>query len=138
MLNPLLTLVYDRLRPAESLGDRGERIAERYLLKHGYVIVDRGYSDNLGEIDLIAVEDKTVVFVEVKTRSSDFAGNPFEAVDDRKQEKITKTALSYMKQHDLLECRVRFDVVSIIWPETRQAPQIEHFENAFEASKNVW
>ena len=70
------------------------------------VVVDRGYSEKFGEIDLIAVDERTVVFVEVKTRSSDFAGAPVEAVDDAKQEKISRVATSFIKRHGLHDCAV--------------------------------
>ena len=127
-----LTRLYDRIRPLDSFGDRGERIAERYLLKQGYVIVDRSYQNAIGEIDLIAVDDRTVVFVEVKTRSSHEKGHPAEAVDAEKQKQLTRVGLSYMKWHHLSEVSVRFDVIAITWPSRSDEPQIEHFENAFE------
>lgn len=138
VLNPLFANVIDVLSPAGSLGARGERSAERYLLKRGCTVVHRGYRDDFGEIDLVAIDDRTVVFVEVKTRTSDYAGNPMDAVDENKQEKICRTALSYLKRYHLTECRVRFDVVSIVWPTTRQSPQIEHIRNAFVASERSW
>lgn len=96
------------------------------------VIVARGYQDKFGEIDLIAVDGETIVFVEVKTRTSDHAGLPAEAVDDVKQQHLTKTALGYLKWHRLTECSARFDVVAITWPTNAKRPQIEHFDNAFE------
>ena len=86
----------------------------------------------LGEFDLVAVDGRTVVFVEVKTRESHEAGHPVEAVDADKQARLTRLALAYLKRHDLLECPARFDVVAITWPERAGKPQIEHFANAFE------
>lgn len=127
------TRIYDRFSIKKTLGDRGEREAERFLLRRGMVIIDRGFTDRYGEIDLIAVEGKTVVFVEVKTRTSDFRGLPAEAVDERKQRSITKIAQGYLKFNNLMECRVRFDVVSIIWPEPNSTPHVVHYESAFEA-----
>lgn len=132
-LNPFFTPIYDWLSPVKSLGQRGERIAERLLLKKGMFVVDRGYSEKFGEIDLIAVDDRTVVFVEVKTRSSDFAGAPAEAVDEQKQAKITRVATAYLKRHGLLDCKCRFDVVAIELDSAGNRPAIRHFENAFEA-----
>jgi putative endonuclease len=82
---------------------------------------------------LVAVTDRTVVFVEVKTRRSHDRGHPADAVDAEKQRRLTRLALTYLKQHELLENPARFDVVSVTWPEDDQRPQIEHFENAFEA-----
>ena len=116
------------------LGDRGERAAVRYLKKQGFRIIAKRYRNSYGEVDIIAQDDKTTVFVEVKTRTSTKDGQPFEAVDLRKQEKITRIALAWLKKHGRLEQRARFDVVSILWPDTRGEPQIQHFRNAFEAT----
>lgn len=96
------------------------------------VIIERGYQEKFGEIDLIAVDRDTLVFVEVKTRSSDQAGLPAEAVDEIKQTRLTKTAQGYLKWHRLTECRARFDVIAITWPSTSTVPEIIHYENAFE------
>jgi putative endonuclease len=130
-----LTTLDQRLRTLLSpkpLGRRGEDATARYLRKRGYVIIARGHRDNIGEIDLIVVDGRTVVFVEVKTRTTHEAGHPADAVDLAKQRRLTRLALSYMKRHDLLECRARFDVVAVTWP-NRGKPTIEHFKNAFEA-----
>jgi putative endonuclease len=116
----------------KSLGQRGEEAAEWFLRKLGYIIVARGHRDRIGEIDLVAVDGRTVVFVEVKTRTSQDAGHPADAVDEHKQRQLTRLALSYMKRHDLLECKARFDVVAITWPDRKGKPKIEHFKNAFE------
>jgi putative endonuclease len=113
------------------LGDRGERYAARYLRRQGFKIVARQYSNRLGEIDLIAVDGPSVVFVEVKTRTSDAAGMPVEAVDERKQRQIVRAALAYLKQHRLLEQPVRFDVVSVLWPRGARRPDVCHYRNAF-------
>ena len=100
----------------EPLGLRGEKAAARYLKRQGYIIVGRGERDRIGEIDLVAVDGKTIVFVEVKTRTSRDRGHPAEAVDRDKQRQLTRVALSYLRRHDLLEYRARFDVIAIIWP----------------------
>ena len=142
LLNRFVTRTVDWLRPATSLGDRGERYAERFLKRLGCVIVDRNYRNLIGEIDLIAVDQRTIVFVEVKTRASDYAGMPAEAVDDSKQNKIAKAATVYLKQQGLLECRVRFDVISVICGLSKgQADcdhQIEHIRDAFNAPVHTW
>ena len=118
---------------AKPLGRRGEDVAARYLRRLGYVIVARGHRDSIGELDLVAVDGRTVVFIEVKTRTSHDAGHPADAVDEAKQRRLTRLALSYLKRHDLLECSARFDVVAITWPAGRGQPTLEHFQNAFEA-----
>src|SRR5205823_14314550 len=117
----------------KPLGRRGEDAAARYVKRLGYVIVARGHRDNIGEIDLVAIDGRTIVFIEVKTRTSHDAGHPADAVDDAKQRRLTRLALSYMKRHDLLECSARFDVVAVTWP-ARGKPIIEHFKSAFEAT----
>src|SRR6476660_4313533 len=117
----------------KPLGRRGEDAAARYLRKLRYTIVARGHHENIGEIDLIAVDGRTIVFIEVKTRTTHDAGHPADAVDEAKQKRLTRLALSYMKRHDLLECSARFDFVAVTWP-TRGRPIIEHFKSAFEAT----
>lgn len=116
------------------LGDRGERVAARHLKSLGYRIVARQYRSRLGEIDLIALDGDTIVFVEVKTRSGTLHGHPFEAVDHRKQRQLTRAALGFLKKKRRLHQRARFDVVSIVWPQEGVRPQIQHFRNAFEAA----
>ncbi len=119
--------------PEPPLGQRGETAAAHYLKRLGYTIVARSYRDSFGEIDLVAIDQQTVVFVEVKTRESTDKGHPAEAVDYDKQRRLTRLALAYLKRHKLLEHRARFDVVSILWPHSGTQPTIEHFKNAFEA-----
>ncbi|MBC8869937.1 MAG: YraN family protein [Planctomycetes bacterium] len=121
-----------RWRPHGTLGQRGEATAAKYLKKKGFTIVARSDRGRLGEIDLVAVEGRTVVFVEVKTRTSHDAGHPADAVDREKQRRLTRLALSYLKSHGLLEHAARFDVVAVTWPEGERKPRIEHFQNAFE------
>jgi putative endonuclease len=114
-------------------GDRGEREAARHLRKQGYHILARQSRSLLGEIDLIALDGKTIVFVEVKTRSSHVAGHPVEAVDSRKQRQLTRAALAWLKRRNLLDHPGRFDVIAITW-QPGAPPLIQHFKNAFEAS----
>ncbi|MBM3968262.1 MAG: YraN family protein [Planctomycetes bacterium] len=114
-------------------GNRGERAAARFLRRQGLRIVERNYSTPLGEIDIVALDGTTIVFVEVKTRSSLVAGRPEEAVTPDKQKKLTKMALVYLKKHKLLEHSARFDVVAIVWSDgAREPDEIRHLRNAFE------
>jgi putative endonuclease len=115
------------------LGDRGEREASRFLRSKGFRILQRGYRTARGEIDLIARDGDTLVFVEVKSRR---AGVPAEAVTLEKQRRLTLAALAFLKKYRLLEQRCRFDVVAIVWPDGRHAPAIDHIANAFEAVGN--
>lgn len=129
-----VTTWWDRRRAPKPLGLRGEQAAARYLKRLGYKIVARGNRLKPGEIDLVAVDRQTVVFIEVKTRESADAGHPSEAVDAAKQRRLTRAAVTFLKHHRLMECPARFDVVAVTWPPGQRRPTIEHFPNAFEAS----
>ena len=122
-----------RLNRPLSLGQRGERAAANYLKRRGMHIVARGDRAKLGEIDLVAVDRRTVVFVEVKTRSTHDAGHPADAVDRNKQRRLTRAARGFIKRHNLEESSARFDVIAITWPDSKKQPVIEHFRGAFEA-----
>src|SRR5262245_32210542 len=89
--------------PEKSLGDRGEDAAARYLKRQGFHILARGVDSRLGELDIIAVDGRTVVFVEVKTRSSHDAGHPADAIDAVKEQRMTQAALAYLKANRLLD-----------------------------------
>lgn len=124
-------------KPVEtkSLGTQGEVKAAEFLKGQGYRILAHSHRQRLGEIDLIALDGKCIVFVEVKTWASDEGGDPSMAVDRPKQQKITRTALSYLKRHRLLDQPARFDVISIVWNGSQQIePKIRHFQSAFEAT----
>jgi putative endonuclease len=115
----------------KSLGERGEDAAAKFLKRHGYHILARSLDSPLGELDIVAVDGRTVVFVEVKTRSSDEAGLPSDAIDQRKEQRMTQSALAYLKSNRLLSYSARFDVVAITWPDGARHPNIEHYKNAF-------
>jgi putative endonuclease len=114
------------------LGRQGEKRAASFLTKRGVRIVARGVANVFGEIDLIGVEGDTIVFVEVRTRRSLDAGHPAESVTPQKQARLTRAALAFLKQKNLLDRRSRFDVVALVWPEGAKTPKIEHYKNAFE------
>ncbi|QDU36728.1 hypothetical protein Mal4_10240 [Maioricimonas rarisocia] len=115
------------------LGDRGERAAVRYLKRQGYRILARQSRSRIGELDIIAMDGPTIVFIEVKTRSSHAAGHPAEAVTSTKQRQITRAALQWLRARRLLERPARFDVVAITW-KPGSAPEIAHIRNAFPAT----
>ena len=114
----------------QVLGREGEEIAENYLKKKGYRLVERNYRCPLGELDLIALDRRVIVFVEVKTRGDESYGPPLESVHPRKQRKMIKTALFFLSVHKLHNREARFDVVGISF--AGQEPVVEHIENAFE------
>ena len=114
----------------QFFGKRGEAAAESYLRKKGYIVVERNYRCALGEVDLIVLHGRVIVFVEVKTRSGDRFGTPAEAVERRKQRKMIQAAQYFLTHHRLGERDARFDVIGISWP--GREPRIEHIENAFQ------
>lgn len=116
-----------------SLGQRGEDFAVRYLKRLGYHVVGRQVDLRVGELDVVAVDGRTVVFVEVKTRTSDSAGTAAEAVDQQRQERMTRAALAYLKAHGLLEYSARFDVIALTWPDGARTPTVDHIRDAFPA-----
>jgi putative endonuclease len=124
---------YRRFFPQKTLGQRGEEAAARYLKRLGYKILARGRRLRPGELDLVAVDGRTIVFVEVKTRTSQDAGHPSEAVDSEKQRRLTRLAVTFLKRHGLLDYPARFDVVAVTWPPGGGRPLIEHIKNAFDA-----
>jgi putative endonuclease len=115
------------------LGNRGERAAERFLSSRGLRIIARGLRTRRGELDLVALDGRQVVFIEVKTRLDHQAGHPAEAVDAAKQRKLVALALQFLKKHGLLDHSARFDIVAVTWPADRAEPVIEHYRNAFES-----
>ena len=98
----------------KKLGKAGEAIACKYLKRLGYVIIARNYSTRIGEIDIIAKDGDTLVFVEVKTRRSDAYGRPEEAINAKKKRKLSRLAQLYIKNKNLYNKKARFDVVAIL------------------------
>jgi putative endonuclease len=118
----------------QTLGNRGESAAEQFLVQQGYRIIERQAECRLGEIDLVALDGRAIVFVEVKTRRGLRTGHPADAVDQRKQAKLTRLAMAYLKRRRWLNEPARFDVIAITWPDDAQPPNIEHYKNAFPAT----
>ena len=137
-MSDLFRCICDAIRPRPrrpaGLGERGERLAEQMLRRKGLQIVARRVRTSCGEIDLVAKDRGTWVFIEVKTRRSDRAGDALEAVTAAKQRQLTRLALAYLKRHRLLDQPARFDVVGICWPTDDGQPAVHHLCNAFEAS----
>jgi len=112
------------------LGRSGEDVAADLLKGKGYKILVRNYKTKLGEIDIIARDKDTLAFIEVKTRHSDRFGLPQEAVSVSKQRQISKAALMFLKENNLLEKKARFDVISVVY--SKDKPQLDLIKNAFE------
>ena len=107
------------------LGRAGEVKAAEFLKKKGLKILEKNYKTHIGEIDIIAKDNHTIVFIEVKTRADDFFGAPSEAVNRKKQEKYYKVALEYLTKTSNNDSLCRFDVIEI------ENGQINHIVNAF-------
>ncbi len=116
-----------------TLGRRGEWLAQRWLRRLGYRVVAQSHRDRLGELDLVALDGRVVVFVEVKTRHDDRHANPAEAVDQDKQRRITRAAVRFLKRHGLLGQAIRFDIVAVTWPHGER-PRLRHYAGAFDAT----
>lgn len=116
------------------LGKQGERLAERWLLCRGYLILERNCRTRYSELDLVAVDGRTIVFVEVKTRSGLDRGTPEEAVDDEKQLRISRAAVAYLRKHQLKRVAVRFDVIAIDFAAGKERPRVVHYRSAFESA----
>lgn len=111
-----------------ELGDRGEEIATAHLRKLGYEILDRNWRFGKEEIDIIAKHNDELIIVEVKTRNSDFFGNPAESVTRAKQAHLIRAAHAYIEKHDL-DVETRFDVIGIVL--NHKGQNLEHIEGAF-------
>lgn len=109
----------------------GERIAEALCVLRGYEIVDRNVREGRGEIDLIALDHDTVVFVEVKFRTGTDRAAPLLAVNFKKREDVARTAAIYLARRGLLGRPVRFDVIGITWGADGSELRVEHVPNAF-------
>ena len=114
----------------QILGREGEQIAERYLKKKGYKLVERNYRCLGGELDLIVLDRQVIVFVEVKTRIDDRFGGPLESVHRHKQQRMIRAAQFFLSQQRLHHREARFDVVGVSF--IGREPAIEHIQNAFD------
>ncbi|NBT12239.1 MAG: YraN family protein [Planctomycetia bacterium] len=123
------------MRPSrDTLGRRGEAEAAVYLRGIGYRIVATRERVLRGDIDLVALDGRTVVFVEVRSRTDTTHGHPAETVGYHKQRRIAQLAAAYIRRHRLEDCAARIDVVTVVFEGPDGRPQIEHFQNAFESS----
>ncbi len=112
-------------------GKRGEAMAEKFLKKKGYKILHKNFRTRFGEIDLVALERGTLVFIEVKARSGAGFGSPLAAVGTKKQSHLTMAANIYVEENRVTDRPLRFDVVGILG-EGKEA-KIELIKNAFDA-----
>lgn len=117
-----------------ELGKSGENYACWELERQGYEILERRYRTRSGEIDIVARDGETLVFIEVKARRSGRFGPPAEAVGPQKRHKLMQMASSYIFAGRLGNARCRFDVVSVVFGAGERLPKIEIFKGAFDAN----
>lgn len=113
----------------QNIGHIGEDLATDFLRQKGYRIVERNYYCHWGEIDLIAEHDGILVFIEVKTRTGDSKGKPYEAVDFRKIKHLKRPVEYYLLEKKASKRKCRFDVIAIILNPQLLAEDIQHYEN---------
>ncbi|MCI9404036.1 MAG: YraN family protein [Clostridia bacterium] len=113
-------------------GKTGEDLAVRYLETHGYRVLDRNFTTDVGEVDIFVTDEKTLIAVEVKSRLSLEYGTPAEAVGHEKIKKISQVTAQYIKKFRLFDVPVRFDVVEVYLGDKT----VNHIINAFSSYLN--
>lgn len=115
----------------QVLGETGEELAAALLVERGYRNIERNVRLPGGEIDIVAWDGPTLVFIEVRTRRGTGYGAPLESVDRRKQQRLVRLARAYVNQRRLFDVNCRFDVVSVMYRKGAAAPEIKHVIDAF-------
>lgn len=112
-----------------KIGKLGENIAKDFLEKNGIKIIESNYFTKFGEIDLIGIENKTIIFVEVKLRFCDSFGAPYESVDYKKWERLQNAASLYLMENNINDMECRFDIMSILYSKDAKKFNIEWLKN---------
>ena len=119
---------------AATVGSFGEQVAVEYLLRSGYMVLDRNWryygADVRGELDIVARDGSTVVFCEVKTRRGARFGHPAEAVVPTKVKRIRALGVAWLRSSGLRPTQVRFDVISV-WPQPAGGAHLDHLRQVF-------
>jgi len=110
-------------------GQKGENLSLNFLKSLGYKIIARNFRCRFGEVDIIAIENQTLIFVEVKTRSSLLFGQPYEAVNHKKLRSISKIAYYFRQINQKLPPLTRIDVISVILSQQQDVLKIEHLKD---------
>jgi putative endonuclease len=118
----------------QAFGELGERIAERWLRRTGWRVLQRRFRSGHRDIDLVVEREGTIAFVEVKARRGDRFGHPVEAVNWRKQKELAKSAQVWIDRHGRAEDAYRFDVVGVLM--TGDRVRIRHVEDAFKVARS--
>jgi putative endonuclease len=117
--------------PRKETGRRGEDMAAGYLVSKGWELVARNWATNLGELDIIANDGLHVVFVEVRTTTSNQFGLGFQSVGYRKQQQVRRLATQFLQQQHMEYLPLRFDVISVLLSKEREFVDLQHLEGAF-------
>ncbi len=117
------------MKIANPTAIRGEDLATKFLKKKGYKIIERNFRKGYGEIDIIAVKDKVLIFVEVKTAKSNFLNSPLENIHYHKLKSLVKTAEFYKLLNPKLPEQMRMDAISVVLDWSGNPSSIEHIEN---------
>ena len=110
-----------------EIGAKGEEFASQYLQNLGYRILDRNWRTKRGELDIVAEHEATLIFCEVKTRTSKVCGLPSEAISQTKIQHLKTVALEWLNTHQVRHTGIRFDAISVLIVPT-SAPQISHIQ----------
>lgn len=113
----------------QEIGKLGEDIAASYILSHGYLIIDRHFTTNWGELDIIARRDKTIYFIEVKTKIGDSKGKPYESVTYRKRQNLKRAISLYLLKNDYKTFKLSLSVLSVELNFDRSVKEIKFFES---------
>jgi putative endonuclease len=117
--------------PRHELGVAAEDQAAIFLQQKGYRILERNAAYKVGEVDIVAMDGETLVFVEVRSRTDPGQVHPAATVTRKKQRQIIRTAMAYCQAHKIRDTMIRFDVVAVLGP----GGEIELYQNAFEAGR---
>jgi putative endonuclease len=135
LIGKILDYLRRKARPLDKdqLGHQGEQLAAHHLKKHDYVIITMNFRTALGEIDLIALKENTLIFLEVKTREKELSfGRPANAVTTEKQKRIRRIAEVFIKMRPAIKWKTcRFDVVEVITDTNGKLVEINHIKSAF-------
>lgn len=117
------------MKVSNPIAKIGEELACEYLVRKGYKIIERNFRKKYQEIDIIAISDSTLVFIEVKTRRSDSFGSPFESITPWKLKHLVRLAQYYKQLHTSLSDYMRIDAIGIILSPNNKLENLEHLEN---------
>ncbi|MBV5317485.1 MAG: YraN family protein [Desulfobulbaceae bacterium] len=125
-------MLFRKKSDTATTGRLGETYAAEYLIRQGYEILEKNYRKQFGEVDIIARDRGTLVFIEVKTRRSRLYGAPQEAVDFRKQRQLSRIAQEYLISRHLQDAVARFDVIGITLDQQNRPMQFDLIRDAFD------